>query len=135
MTSIDPRPTRSSRAAWTPMATWWRSSRVACPSFAGLNNGVDRNAVDGIANLGYGASIPNILVDYHPADVGIPTTFWRSVGYSQNTFFTESFIDEMAAAAGKDPLDFPRTLLPKNPRTLGGLNRALMKAGHAKPLP
>ena len=111
------------------------TSRVACPSFAGLNNGVDRNAVDGIANLGYGASIPNILVDYHPAEVGIPTTFWRSVGYSQNTFFTESFIDELANAAGKDPVEFRRTLLAKNPRMLGVLNLAAEKAGWGKALP
>ncbi len=111
------------------------TSRVACPSFAGLNNGVDRNAVDGIANNGYAASIPNILVDYHPAEVGIPTTFWRSVGYSQNTFFTESFIDELAHAAGQDPVAFRRKLLANNPRMLGVLNLAVEKAGYGKPLP
>jgi len=50
--------------------------------------------VEGIAEIRY--LIPNILVDYVPPDVGIPVSFWRSVGYSQNTFFTESFMDELA---------------------------------------
>jgi isoquinoline 1-oxidoreductase subunit beta len=109
--------------------------RVASQPFAGINNGVDRNAVDGIANLGYGSGIPNILVDNHPAETGIPCTFWRSVGYSHNTFFTESFIDELANAAGKDPVEFRRTLLAKNPRMLGVLNLAAEKAGWGKPLP
>jgi isoquinoline 1-oxidoreductase subunit beta len=108
--------------------------RVASQPFAGINNGVDRNAVDGIANLGYGSGIPNILVDNHPTETGIPCTFWRSVGYSHNTFFTESFIDELAGAAGKDPVEFRRTLLAKNPRMLGVLNLAAEKAGWGKAL-
>jgi isoquinoline 1-oxidoreductase beta subunit len=111
------------------------TGRVASQPFAGINNGVDRNAVDGIANLGYGSGIPNILVDNHPTETGIPCTFWRSVGYSHNTFFTESFIDELANAAGKDPVDFRRTLLAKNPRMLGVLNLAVEKSDYGKPLP
>jgi isoquinoline 1-oxidoreductase beta subunit len=109
--------------------------RVASQPFAGINNGVDRNAVDGIANLGYGSGIPNILVDNHPTETGVPCTFWRSVGYSHNTFMTESFIDELADAAGKDPVEFRRTLLAKNPRMLGVLNLAVEKSGYGKPLP
>jgi isoquinoline 1-oxidoreductase beta subunit len=107
--------------------------RVVCPSFGGLRNGVDRTAVEGIAEIRY--SIPNILVDYIPPDVGIPVSFWRSVGYSQNTFFTESFMDELAAAAKKDPLEFRRKLLAKAPRMLGVLELAAEKAGWGKPLP
>src|SRR4029453_17352750 len=79
--------------------------------------------------------VPNMRVEYHPPDVGIPVSFWRSVGYSQNTFFTESFIDEMAAAAGKDPVEFRRRLLTKLPRLLGVLDLAAEKAGWGKPLP
>jgi isoquinoline 1-oxidoreductase beta subunit len=109
--------------------------RVASQPFAGINNGVDRNAVDGIANLGYRSGIPNILVDNHPTETGIPCTFWRSVGYSHNTFFTESFIDELANAAGKDPVEFRRTLLAKNPRMLNVLNVAVEKSGYGKSLP
>ena len=84
------------------------NARVVCPSFSGLRDGVDRTGVEGIAEI---YDLPNMRVEYHPPDVGIPVSFWRSVGYSQNTFFTESFIDEMAAASGKDPLEFRRRLL------------------------
>ena len=73
-------------------------------------------------------------MDYHPADAGIPVSYWRSVGYSQNTFFTESFVDELAAAGGKDPVEFRRRLLAKSPRLLGVLELAADKAGWAKPL-
>src|SRR5580698_5893292 len=84
------------------------NTRVVCPSFGGLRNGVDRTSVEGIIDLEY--TIPNFHVDYHPPDVDIPTTYWRSVGFSQNTFFSESFLDEMAAATGKDPFEFRRRL-------------------------
>ena len=111
------------------------TSRIACPSFAGLNNGVDRAAVEGIADLVY--DIPNVQVEYHVAEPGIPTTYWRSVGYSQNTFFTEGFIDELAHSAGKDPLEFRRHMLQKkeSARALAVLELAAEKAGWGKPLP
>jgi isoquinoline 1-oxidoreductase beta subunit len=109
------------------------NARVVCPSFGGLRNGVDRTSVEGITDLEY--AIPNFHVDYHPPDVDIPTTYWRSVGFSQNTFFSESFLDELAAAGGKDPLEFRRRLLAKSPRLLGVLELAAEKAGWGKPLP
>ena len=112
--------------------TVW-NARVVCPSFGGLRNGVDRTAVEGVAEIRY--AIPNILVEYHPPEVGIPTSYWRSVGYSQNTFFTESFIDELALTAGKDPVEFRRKLLANAPRLLGVLELAADKAGWGKPLP
>jgi isoquinoline 1-oxidoreductase beta subunit len=114
------------------MPTVW-NARVVCPSFAGLRNGVDRTGVEGIAEIRY--AIPNILVEYHPPDVGIPTSYWRSVGYSHNTFFTESFLDELAVAAKQDPVAFRRKLLAKAPRMLGVLELAAEKAGWDKPLP
>jgi isoquinoline 1-oxidoreductase beta subunit len=67
--------------------------------------------------------------------VDIPVTYWRSVGFSQNTFFSESFLDELAVAGGKDPLEFRRPLLAKSPRLLGVLELAAEKAGWGKPLP
>ena len=103
-----------------------------CPSFSGLRDGVDRTGVEGIPEI---YDVPNMRVEYHPPDVGIPVSFWRSVGYSQNTFFTESFIDEMAAASGKDPLEFRRRLLAKQPRLLGVLNLAAEKIGWNTPPP
>ena len=108
-------------------------TRVVCPSFGGLRNGVDRTSVEGIIDLEY--DIPNFHVDYHPPDVDIPTTYWRSVGFSQNCFFSESFLDELAAATGKDPLEFRRRLLAKSPRLLGVLELAAAKADWGKPLP
>src|SRR5262249_4426738 len=66
------------------------NARVVCPSFSGLRDGVDRTGVEGIPEI---YDVANMRVEYHPPDVGIPVSFWRSVGYSQNTFFTESFID------------------------------------------
>ena len=109
------------------------STRIACPSFGGLRNGVDRTGVEGVADIPYG--IPNILVEYHAAEAGIPVSYWRSVGYSQNTFFTESFVDELAAAGGKDPVELRRRLLRKSPRLLGVLELAAEKAGWGQPLP
>jgi len=111
------------------------TSNIACPSFAGLQNGVDRAAVEGIANMAYFGGIPNAQVDYHVPATDIPTSYWRSVGYSQNTFFAESFIDEMAHAAGKDPVAFRRALVAKSPRLVAVLDLATDKAGWGKPLP
>ncbi len=111
-------------SAWT--------ARVACQSFQGLRNGVDGAAVEGVVDVPY--AVPNIHVDYHNPDTGIPCSYWRSVGYSHNTFFTESFIDEVAHLAGKDPVEFRRALLQSKPRLLGVLNLAAEKANWGKPL-
>lgn len=117
--------------AWT--------TRVACPSimeawFPGsTKNNLDPSSVDGVADLPY--SIPNILVDYVRTEPGIPVGFWRSVGASQNGFFSECFMDELAAAAKKDPYEFRRHLLNKSPRHLAVLELAALKAGWDMPLP
>ena len=75
-------------------------------------------------------------MDYHWTDeVGIPVTYWRAVGYTQNTFFVESFMDELAAAGGKDPVELRRKLLADNPRLLGVLELVAQKAAWGKPLP
>jgi isoquinoline 1-oxidoreductase subunit beta len=114
-------------------------ARIVCPSFGfggggGGRGRVDFSAVEGIADLAY--DIPNFYADHHPPDAGIPTTFWRSVGYSQNTFFAESFIDELAAAGGKDPVEFRRKMLGNVPRLRGALDLAAEKSGWAnKPAP
>jgi isoquinoline 1-oxidoreductase subunit beta len=117
--------------AWT--------TRVACSSimeawFPGsTKNNLDPTSVEGVANLPY--SIPNIQVDYVRTEPGIPVGFWRSVGTSQNGFFSECFMDELAAAGKKDPYEFRRHLLDKAPRHLGVLELAAQKAGWDKPLP
>jgi isoquinoline 1-oxidoreductase subunit beta len=106
------------------------TAQVACPSFGGGRNGVDSTAVEGIHTLEY--AIPHFQVDYHRADVGIPVTYWRAVGYTQNTFFAECFLDELAAAGGKDPVELRRKLLTGSPRLLNVLNLAAEKAGWGK---
>ena len=66
---------------------------------------------------------------------GIPTAFWRSVGPSHNVFVTESFMDELAAAAKQDPVSYRRALLDKTPRAKAVLELVAEKAGWGQPLP
>jgi len=122
----------------TGNAVAWKS-RIVGPSimsrfFPGtVKNGIDETAVEGIATLKYG--VPNFFVDYVMTDPGVPVGFWRSVGNSHNGYIAECFVDEMAKAAGKDPVEFRRALLAKEPRPLGVVNLAAEKAGWSKPLP
>ncbi len=98
-----------------------------------VKDGIDPTAVDGIANMDY--SMPNLHVDYVRLDLPIPAGFWRSVGNSSNTFAVESFVDEMAHAAGKDPLEFRLNMLKENPRAAGVLKKVADKGGWGKPGP
>ena len=98
-----------------------------------MKNGIDDSAVEGISSLKY--SVPNFLVEYVMTDPGVPVGFWRSVGCSHNGYIAECFVDEMAGAAGEDPVDFRRSLLAKEPRWLGVVELAADKAGWSKPLP
>ena len=117
--------------AWT--------TRIACSSimeawFPGsTKNNLDPTSVEGVATLPY--SIPNIYVDYVRTEPGIPVGFWRSVGASQNGFFSECFMDELAVAGKKDPYEFRLRLLDKAPRLHGVLELAAQKAAWDKPLP
>ena len=79
--------------------------------------------------------IPNQSGNLAIHDTGVPTGFWRSVSHGMNAFANECFVDEMAAAAGKDPVEFRRSLLAKEPRYLRVLNLAVEKSGWGKPLP
>ncbi|MDN3922604.1 xanthine dehydrogenase family protein molybdopterin-binding subunit [Roseateles violae] len=97
------------------------------------DNGVDAMAVEGLADQPY--DIANQRIAYGRAEPGPQVWFWRSVGHSQNAFFIESFIDEMAAAAQADPLQFRLNLLAKHPRHRAVLQAAADKAGWGKPLP
>lgn len=96
-------------------------------------SGVDSFAMEGIADHPY--DIPNQRLDYSRREPGPNVWFWRSVGHSQNIFFIESFIDEMAVAAGKDPYEFRRAMLDKQPRYKQVLEIAAQKAGWGQPLP
>ncbi len=98
-----------------------------------FKNGIDPDAVEGAAEIPY--AIPNFHVDYvREEPPGIPTAFWRGVGPTHNVYVVESFIDELAAAAKKDPVEYRRALLANNPRALNVLDRAAQKAGWGTPL-
>jgi isoquinoline 1-oxidoreductase beta subunit len=106
-------------------------ARWAPPFF---KNGLDPDTTEGAINLVY--AFPNLHVEYVQVEPpGIPTAFWRSVGPSHNVFLTESFIDELAAAAKQDPVAYRRALLEKTPRAKAVLDLAAEKAGWGEPLP
>ena len=104
------------------------------PFEAGLvKNGIDGTSVEGAANLPY--AVPNITVELSTTEVGVPVLWWRSVGSTHTAYSTETFLDELAHAAGRDPLEVRRALLVKHPRHLAVLNLAAEKAGWGQPLP
>lgn len=107
-------------------------ARWAPPAFV---NGLDEDAINGAAKeMPY--AIPNILVDYvRDEPPGLTTGWWRGVGPTHNVFVVESFIDELAVETKKDPVEFRRSLLGKQPRVLGVLNLAAEKAGWGTALP
>ena len=85
------------------------------------------------AELGYSA--PNLLIEYVMRNTHVPVGPWRGVNTNQNAVYMECFMDEVARAAGKDPLEFRRALMIKHPKHLAVLNAAAEKAGWGKPLP
>ena len=118
----------------------WKQTIVGQSFMAGtpfepmlVKNGVDDTSVEGAADTPY--LIPNLHVDLHSPRLPVPTLWWRSVGHSHTAFVVESFFDELAHAAGKDPYELRRTLLAKAPRHLRVLELAAQKAGWGSPLP
>ncbi|TMG87988.1 MAG: xanthine dehydrogenase family protein molybdopterin-binding subunit, partial [Betaproteobacteria bacterium] len=106
-------------------------ARYLPPAF---NNGLDPDTTEGAIDLAY--ALPNMHVEYARVEPpGIPTAFWRSVGPSHNVFVTESFMDELAAAAKQDPVAYRLALLDKTPRAKAVLQLAANKAEWGKPLP
>jgi isoquinoline 1-oxidoreductase subunit beta len=106
-------------------------ARWAPPLF---NNGLDTDTTEGAIDLVY--ALPNLRVEYQRIEPpGVPTAFWRSVGPSHNVFVTESFMDELAAAAKQDPVSYRRSLLDKTPRAKAVLELAAEKAGWGQALP
>jgi isoquinoline 1-oxidoreductase beta subunit len=100
----------------------------------GFKDGLDPDSTEGAIDLVY--DLPNFHVEYVRVEPpGIPTAFWRSVGPSHNVFVTESFIDELAAAAKQDAVAYRAALLGKTPRAKAVLELAAQKAGWGQPLP
>lgn len=98
-----------------------------------VHKGVDETSVEGASTLPY--AIPAMHVDLITTDVAVPVLWWRSVGSTHTAYSTEVFLDEVAHAAGKDPVAFRRALLKDQPRHLGVLNLAAEKAGWGQPAP
>ncbi len=96
-------------------------------------NGVERQAIEGLANCPYRADALKVLVNLK--NTHVPVMFWRSVGSSQNAFAVESFIDELAFAAKRDPLEYRRSLLQDRPDFLAVLDALADKGDWGKPLP
>jgi isoquinoline 1-oxidoreductase subunit beta len=99
-----------------------------------FQKGIDIDAVDSAVDMPY--EIPNVHVEFVRAEPpAVPTGFWRGVGPNNNVFAIECFMDELARKAGKDPIEFRRSMLGKNPRFLAALDLAADKSGWGQPLP
>ena len=105
-------------------------SRLAPQS---VKDGIDRNAVEGIEDMPY--TVPNHRVDYVMVELPVPVGFWRSVGYSINVFTVETFMDELAHAAGKDPARFRLDHMEKGSRPYRTLSLLVEKSGWHTPVP
>ncbi|MGE8481267.1 MAG: molybdopterin cofactor-binding domain-containing protein [Pseudomonas sp.] len=124
------------------MPTAWKHVLVGQSIMAGtsfeatmVKDGVDKTSVEGVADSPYLEGLANHLIDLHSPQTGISVLWLRSVGHTHTAFVMESLIDELAEAAGKDPVEYRRTLLKAHPRHLGVLNLAVEKADWKAPLP
>jgi len=105
-------------------------ARWLAPAF---QKGVDIDAVDAAVDLPY--ELADMRVEYvRQEPPGIPTGFWRGVGPNNTVFAIESFMDELAKKVGKDPIEFRRALLEKNPRMRAAIDLAANKSGWGTPL-
>ena len=101
-----------------------------------MTGGVDMFTFQGMLPDGDHAisyTVPNLLVEHAMRNPPVPPGFWRGVNVNQNAIYLECFMDELAHAAGKDPLEFRRTLMAKQPKALAVLNAVAAKAGWGKP--
>ncbi len=97
-----------------------------------IHNGIDHSSVEGTSDTRY--DIANLQVELHTVEYPLPVLWWRSVGHTHTAYAMETMIDELAHAAAKDPIEFRKTLLAKQPRHLGVLALAAEKSGWGKPL-
>ncbi|VVN29029.1 xanthine dehydrogenase family protein molybdopterin-binding subunit [Pseudomonas fluorescens] len=100
-----------------------------------VKDGIDKTSVEGVADSPYLGALADHQIELHSPKTGISVLWLRSVGHTHTAFVMESLIDELATAAGKDPVEYRRTLLKAHPRHLGVLNLAVEKADWKAPLP
>jgi isoquinoline 1-oxidoreductase beta subunit len=104
-----------------------------------IKDGKDRRQLQGFwkepGDAQFGYTIPNLLIEYAMRNTHVPVGPWRGVNINQNAVYLECFMDELARAAGRDPLEFRRALMKNHPKHLGILNAVAEKAGWGKPLP
>jgi isoquinoline 1-oxidoreductase beta subunit len=104
-----------------------------------LQNGKDPATFQGLnpggAEAAIGYTIPNVLIDHAMRNPHIPAGFWRGVNINQNAIYLECFVDELAHAAGQDPLEFRRKLMANHPKHLAVLNAVTDKIGWTNPAP
>jgi isoquinoline 1-oxidoreductase beta subunit len=99
-----------------------------------LAKGIDGDHLAGLgAELPY--AVPNYRVEYAQVDTPVPTGWWRAVGHTGTGFVAESFIDELAHAAGRDPVEYRRWLMRGAPRLRATLDLAAERSGWGSPLP
>jgi isoquinoline 1-oxidoreductase subunit beta len=105
---------------------------------AALENGKDPATFAGLnpsGDFAIGYTIPNLLIEHSMRNPHVPPGFWRGVNVNQNAIYLECFMDELANAAGQDPLEFRRKLMTKHPKHLAVLNAVAEKIGWGKPAP
>ena len=103
-----------------------------------LQNGMDPAAFQGVAQSGeaaFGYSVPNLLIEHAMRNPHVPPGFWRGVNVNHNAIYMECFMDELAHAAGQDPLEFRRKLMGNHPKHLAVLNAVAEKIGWTTPAP
>jgi isoquinoline 1-oxidoreductase beta subunit len=104
-----------------------------------IKEGKDMRQLQGLfkepGDAQFGYTVPNLLLEYAMRNTHVPVGPWRGVNTNQNGVYLECFMEEVARAAGKDPLEFRRALMQKHPKHLGVLNAAAEAAGYGKPLP
>ena len=114
--------------------------RLAGPSFVATlvpgfgTSFIDRSFLSGLTDeMPY--AVPNYLVDYVVRQSPVPVGVWRAINYTQNAYYKECFVDEMAHAAGSDPYLYRRRLLRDSPKNLAVLDAAAKRANWGAPLP
>jgi len=108
------------------------------PAIVEQQKGRDPLTFQGVADTGehsFGYNYPNLLIDHAMRQSHVPPGFWRGVNINQNAVFIECFMDELAEAAGKDPVEFRRQFMGKHPRNLAVMNAVAERIGWTRPAP